>query len=45
MMTSIFDYVLEDTKQYDYQKLKIGFYANSVTKSLIVLVEVMNEVK
>lgn len=45
MMTSIFDYILEDTKQYDYNQLKLGFYANSVTKSLNVLVEVMSEVK
>lgn len=44
-MTSIFDYILEDTKQYDYNQLKLGFYANSVTKSLNVLVEVMSEVK
>lgn len=42
MMTEIFDYILEDTKQYEYNQLKIGFYANSVTKSLNVIVEVMN---
>jgi hypothetical protein len=45
MMTSIFDYILEDTKEYDYDQLKVGFYANSATKSLNVIVEVMNEMK
>lgn len=38
MLTEIFDYIIGDTKQYDYNQLKVGFYANSVTKSLIVLV-------
>lgn len=45
MMTEIFDYILEDTKEYSYNQLKIGFYANSVTKSLNVIVEVMNEMR
>ena len=45
MMTQIFDYILEDTKEYDYEELKIGFYANSTTKSLNVVVEVMSEMK
>ena len=45
MLTSIMDYLLEDTKHYDYEQLKVGFYANSVTKSLNVIVEVMSEVK
>lgn len=45
MLTSILDYILDDTKQYKYDDLKIGFHANSLTKSLIVIVEVMSEVK
>ena len=45
MMTSIYDYILEDTKEYDYEQLKIGFYANNTTKSLNVIVEVMSEMK
>ena len=45
MMTSIFDYILEDTKEYSYDQLKVGFYANSITKSLNVIVEVMSNVK
>jgi hypothetical protein len=45
MLTEIFDYILADTKEYDYSQLKVGFYANSVTKSLNVLVEVMNDVR
>lgn len=44
-MTEIFDYILEDNKQYDFEKLKIGFYANHVTKSLVVFIQVMNEMK
>ena len=36
MMTEIFDYIIEDTKEYDYEKLKIGFYANHITKTLVV---------
>lgn len=45
MMTSIFDYILEDTKKYRTDQLKIGFYANSITKSLTVIVEVMTDMK
>jgi len=45
MMTSIYDYILEDTKEYDYEQLKVGFYANNTTKSISVIVEVMSEMK
>lgn len=45
MLTEIFDFILEDNKQYDFGQLKVGFYANSVTRSLNVLVEVMHEVR
>ena len=46
LLTEINDYILKDLQdKYDTDQLKIGFYANSCNRSLIVMVEVMDKVK
>lgn len=41
MLTEILDYIRNDTQSYNYEHLKIGLYADALTKVLIVIVEVV----
>lgn len=43
ILTQILDKILEDFKTEEYQHLKIGFYACSFTKKLMIFVELVND--
>ena len=45
MLTIVLDELRAKLPEYPEEQLKIGFYANSQTKKLMVMAEVLSEVK